>query len=699
MDNNQYRDECVKKLVEIVSIPTIKKASFSSSNSISIILTNTDLYQKKTKNYLLHKHVINNKQVISTCPQELVSTDIIKSPTGLKQIVFKEQKNGDNTEYQFEIFENNQYLKTIVSKDLLKKICFDDWFGAPQFSPCENYIAFIGQLKKNTGSFFDKNPKDKIIGGEYIYSGNWGESYQELSDLSIFMCDLQNDKVYQLPFPTDQIAPGQIQFNPDGKSLVFVGWSVEKRKLGIKLCYHRENNIYQLNFEDNPKVTDPDSPPLKLINLTSQFPSGAFRTPRFSPNGKLLVFIGMDEKTLPHNTCAQMFCLNIETKLIETLIDYKNNHDEFTGIYSVGLPRQCFINENTVLFNSSNRSVTKVFSINIETKELVNLFPTSLKGSTIVETNLKTNEFILSESSLNSPTKLFLVNYKDLGSKLLIYEPILSNVCQEAFNSFDFRLEGLESKEGYKYNAIVIESKNIDKTGTILFLHGGPHLCSTTDYLYYLSFMASLGYNIIIPNYRGSTGFGKDFIDVLNGNVGIYDLSDCVDSLEKIKKQLQNSNEKNGILGGSHGGFLGAHLSRFKFNAIALRNPVIDIVSLSVTSDIPDWSFYEAGLKPHGTNKNYNAIPTLEELNKMRICSPSNFIDEIKESKTPSLIMLGENDIRCPSAQGLMLYNSLMESGTDTQCLMYPKGGHMLDTIECKDLWIHTALWFKKYLS
>ena len=94
-------------------------------------------------------------------------------------------------------------------------------------------------------------------------------------------------------------------------------------------------------------------------------------------------------------------------------------------------------------------------------------------------------------------------------------------------------------------------------------------------------------------NYRGSIGAGQKSIDFLSGRIGSSDVVDCVLTIETLlrKYPLLNPN-RVALMGGSHGGFLVTHLSGQypdMFKAVVARNPVIDIPTMSVTSDIPDW--------------------------------------------------------------------------------------------------------------
>lgn len=74
--------------------------------------------------------------------------------------------------------------------------------------------------------------------------------------------------------------------------------------------------------------------------------------------------------------------------------------------------------------------------------------------------------------------------------------------------------------------------------------------------------MRNLGFAIIQVNYRGSTGMGSATVEYLQGKVGNADVKDCITATqEAIKRYPWLDPKRIGLCGGSHGGFLVAHLS------------------------------------------------------------------------------------------------------------------------------------------
>ena len=116
--------------------------------------------------------------------------------------------------------------------------------------------------------------------------------------------------------------------------------------------------------------------------------------------------------------------------------------------------------------------------------------------------------------------------------------------------------------------------------GIVLLPHGGPHTAAPTAYIMSAAMFAQMGYAVAMPNYRGSFGYGDDFLTALPGNVGETDVRDCMAGLRVCAQALGAEDKPAVVWGGSHGGFLGGHLlgqHPEAFAAAALRNGVVRV--------------------------------------------------------------------------------------------------------------------------
>jgi len=209
-----------------------------------------------------------------------------------------------------------------------------------------------------------------------------------------------------------------------------------------------------------------------------------------------------------------------------------------------------------------------------------------------------------------------------------------------------------------------------------------PHGASTAEFLELYSTFVLLGYAVLYTNYRGSTGYGQRNLDSLPGHVGQQDVNDVMALLDQTLDVAKiGSRQKVAIFGGSHGGFLAAHLSgQFpdRFVACVMRNPVTSLAAMATITDIADWCFVEAGVEM--TDLSPYALST-DVVEKMNSVSPIQFAPTVR---CPTLVLLGDKDLRVPPEQGRLWHDALRSAGhVKTKLLRYPDDGHPLASVAC----------------
>ena len=235
----------------------------------------------------------------------------------------------------------------------------------------------------------------------------------------------------------------------------------------------------------------------------------------------------------------------------------------------------------------------------------------------------------------------------------------------------------------------------------IVIPHGGPHSASITNFVISYAYLCGYGrYAILLVNYRGSTGYGQASIRSLPTNIGTQDVEDVITATNDVCQNGLVDANRIGICGGSHGGFLTAHLTGQypnMFKAAVMRNPVVNLPSMVTSTDIPDWCYVEAC----GTyNFDTYRPPTMEELQTFYKVSPIQYIQNVQ---TPTLIALGLKDLRVPPSQGMEWYYSLrgrsLPPSPPTKLLLYENDDHAIDGVASEaDHWIHIKQWFDQYL-
>lgn len=206
------------------------------------------------------------------------------------------------------------------------------------------------------------------------------------------------------------------------------------------------------------------------------------------------------------------------------------------------------------------------------------------------------------------------------------------------------------------------------------------------------------GYTIVAPNYHGSLGRGSEFVRALLGKCGDLDVRDCVATAEWAVSEGLAQRDQLLVIGGSHGGFLSAHLiGQYPdlFKGAVMRNPVIDVAAMIASTDIPDWCFAEFGLSfPYHRSQSPTPVTLApEHAKRLYDASPIKHVEKVK---APVLLQLGLSDRRVPPQQAKIFYHALKGRGHEVQMIAFQDADHALDTVEAESVCHEASLDFFK---
>ncbi|KTG31160.1 hypothetical protein cypCar_00033832 [Cyprinus carpio] len=436
-------------------------------------------------------------------------------------------------------------------------------------------------------------------------------------------------------------------WSPSDTGLVFVGWWHEPFRLGLKYCANRRSSLFYVDLASG-----------KCEQLSSN--SSAVCSPRLSPDHCRIVYMECGIFG-PHQQCNRLCMYDWYTKQTSVVVDVvqRAREDGFTGIYSSMLSSRCWsADSQRVLMSCAQRCRKDLLVVDTSTGEVTSLTSRIVRGGQL--------EF--AEYSQRSD-----------GGQLL-------------FTKLPSRPAGLD------FNAILLKPKEMtagSKLPLVVMPHGGPHSVLVSEWILSTAVLCKMGFSVLLVNYRGSLGFGQDNILSLPGNIGTQDVKDVQFAVDSVLKQGDFDEQKVAVVGGSHGGFLACHLigqyPEF-YKACVARNPVTNLSSMIGCTDIPDWCVVEAGYE-------YNTDIHLEPaiLEQMLNKSP---IKHVSKVKTPVLLMLGEDDKRVPSKQGIEYYRALKALQVPVRLLWYPGNNHSLSKVDAEsDGFMNAALWIIQHLS
>ncbi|XP_022905429.2 acylamino-acid-releasing enzyme-like isoform X1 [Onthophagus taurus] len=700
-------DKIVKTYRSLSQIPALAGARLSNNGTIiKSVWTQRNLDKGKSTKFQ-RMHILQNFVKIAEVPPVDISSELMRSTSKSEKFQCVVREN-DGKQY-LEIWTNDNLSRCVDLKalDIHGDIYTDGEFGSLEFSPDEKKVIYVAELKPPKTEPFIKrknpdkpenngdasNTKDEIIKGqEYVFRQDWGEQLVNKKQSTLVQYDIESDTFDVIKGIPEGVCPAKPIWSENGKSIVGIAYKSEPRKLGLIYCTNRLSTVFQIDFEEN----------YVELNLENK----SIKEPRLTPDGLTLIWLQRSANG-PHAACMSLMKTNFPitpdsaidnvVDIVPNQIDIDNNRI-FYGLYNQGFPNRCWASNRRVLLSTNQQNTIDSYVINIDTGCI-----TKLEGNdgSLIILDVQDDVVLASWRNIRQKDVLVIGKIPETEEFSINWEELTDVTVINGLETYNFEYLDVVQPEDdiISKNSTAIyfgpQSAQENSYPLIVWPHGGPHSAFANYFFLEAGLFASLGYAMLFINYRGSIGTGQTSVDFLLGRVGISDVADCISATEKILEKHQFLNkEKVVLMGGSHGGFLVTHLSGQRpdmFKAVVARNPVIDIASMSVISDIPDWCYVEAGY-------DYNQIgePDHKILLRMRELSP---IMHAHKVKAPTLLQIGSKDLRVPMHQALEYYYRLKSNGIKVKMNLYDDNHPLGNVTNEVDNLINGALWFEEHIN
>lgn len=247
---------------------------------------------------------------------------------------------------------------------------------------------------------------------------------------------------------------------------------------------------------------------------------------------------------------------------------------------------------------------------------------------------------------------------------------------------------------GAKVHSFMIRPPNFTATRkypVLMLIHGGPQgfWGHGWTYRWNAQVFAAAGYVVVMPNPRGSTGYGQKFVDEINNDWGGRAFEDIMAVADHVVNHVPFADAgKMTAAGGSYGGYMInwilGHTQRFK--ALISHDGVYNLTSEFGATEELWFPIWEYGGTPWDKPENYAKW------------SPDNYVLDFH---TPTLVIHGEQDFRVPVNQGLELFTALQMQRVPSKLLLFPDEGHWVLKPQNSILWYQTFIewmdsWVKK---
>ena len=582
----------------------------------------------------------------------------------------------------------------------IEKLYMTRQVGRPTWSPDGKSIAFISNMSGRNNLWIVPAdggwPVQLTVSDQRQTAPAWSPdgkwiAYQSDFDgdeqWDIFLVSPKTGKVVNLT-QTREIAEINPTWSPDGRYLAY--------EVKPKTSAAYEIDIYDMVMRE-------------LKHLTTNTPQDKRNTnPIWAKDGKYIVFTQVQAK----GTDSNIFIADVATGK-GTLLTRHEGEQRFSaddvspdgkrvlltsnavnGYENVGL-LEIATNKITWLtkdkweirgheFSPDGKHIA--FSANVDGNEDIYLYDLVTGKSAALAVPKGVNEPVGGHSAFNADGSRLLFNHNgptapgdlwiyDLNSRkaLQITHSLVAGGRPD--DMVEPYLVHYPSRDGkWTISAFLYVPFNMARNGqnaAIVYIHGGPTSQTMNSFNRFVQYAANQGFMVLAPNYRGSTGYGKEFQQANLFDMGGGDLQDVLAGVDWIKETGHLDPKKIAVMGGSYGGYLSMMAVTKAPEVWAAGVPIVPFVNWFTEIENEDPVLQQSDLATMGDVVKNKAL--YEER------SPINFIDQIK---APLLLLAGGHDPRCPKSETQQVVDAIKKRGGTVDYKIYENEGHGFARVE-----------------
>jgi len=562
----------------------------------------------------------------------------------------------------------------------------------PQLSPDGQYLAYIAPDEKNVlqvwlrtvGQEDDRQLTADEKRGIRMYFWTYNAAqliYLQDSDgdenFHLYLVDISSNNVRDLtPFPGVKAQPVDLDHNFPNEVLV-----------ALNLKDRQKFDVYRINLKTNAVDFDTDNPgnivgwtadaQFQVRSAIAAMPDGGldllfreatdkpWNTLRhwgpddeghavgFSEDGQTLYIVGSHEAN-----AQRLIALNLTTH--EETVMAEDDQYDVGGIMMHPVKRII----QAVSFDRDQQEWQILdTSIADDFEAIAKVRPGEFR---IGSRDLADKNWLVSYLTDDGPVYYYAYNRESKTSTLLFSnQPKLEGLSLASMQPMSYQAQDGLTIHGYLTTPVGVPAKNLP---AILLVHGGPWARDTWGYNPVVQWLANRGYAVLQVNFRGSTGYGKAFVNAGNREWAAKMHDDLLDAVNWLVEQGIADPQKIAIMGGSYGGY--ATLVGLTFTPEVFAAGV-DIVGpsnlITLMQSIPP---YWAPMKAMFAHR-LGDLDTEEEFLKSR--SPLFFADRIQK---PLLIGQGANDPRVKQAESEQIVAAMHKAGKPVEYALYTDEGH-----------------------
>jgi dipeptidyl aminopeptidase/acylaminoacyl peptidase len=297
-------------------------------------------------------------------------------------------------------------------------------------------------------------------------------------------------------------------------------------------------------------------------------------------------------------------------------------------------------------------------------------------------------EIAFTGSTPTQPSELYyMASANDKPRRLTDFNHEIASLALGKAERFEWK-----ASEGFQEDGVLFyppEFQKDRKYPLVLIIHGGPTASTTTQFNFLSQLMATHGYVVFSPNYRGSDNLGNAYQRAIWNDAGDGPGRDVIAGIDALKKRGFVDETRIGVTGWSYGGYMTSWLiGHYQIWKAAMAGaPVTDLYD--------EYNLADGNVSARYSFKGSPYVG--ENLKDYRAQSPITFAAQMK---TPTLIMHDTGDARVTITQGYSLYHALKDNGVPVKFIAYPVAGHFPgDPVRAMDVDRRWVEWMDQYLK
>jgi dipeptidyl aminopeptidase/acylaminoacyl peptidase len=536
-----------------------------------------------------------------------------------------------------------------------------------EWSPDGSQIAFLQAEDKTK----ENDNRKELYGGFEVEDAEYSKN-------ELWIIPFDPKRFYRNPLPNEMKDTTYNQKFEAQKLLDSVdftindfAWSPDGQKIAID---HQPDPLINTFFKADISIYDLKG---KSLQTLVQNPS-ADGFVDWSPDSKSILYqTSLDDSTSNYYLNGHLFRIDIDGRNNEELAqEFDENISriswEESGIYGIAWQKT----KRKLLSIDPDNGEANLIDFNLER---VFNFSISDDGQKIAFTGVNDDNL----------TEVFLADFPLSNVKRLTN----SSEQLHAWSMSDSEVISWKSEDGTMIEGVLHKPQNYDpsrKYPLMVVIHGGPTGISVPSagpsYVYPVVQWLNKGALVLMPNYRGSAGYGEKFRSLNVKNLGVGDAWDVLSGVKYLEEEGIIDGDKVASMGWSQGGYISAFLTTnsSKFKAI------------SVGAGISNWMTYYVNTDIHPFTRQYLKGTPWSDPDVYLKTSP---MTNINKASTPTLIQHGEFDKRVPIANAYELFQGLQDVNVETKLIVYKGFGHGITKPKERlaAMW-HNWQWFGKYI-